>query len=521
MNAKKIIIRSAFFSYSNILLITLFGIISQPLLLRHFDTFQFGIWTITLTILTYLGNSNVGIPPAVIVLMAKALNENEKKKIILKSIVLLFLCSLLIFILCIVVNVLFTNWISIFGDVPDRLINTAKYTIIISILLLLLRVPFQIAQAAFSGYQDIHIAKMYDLFTTSVPFISLLITVKNNLSLVDMAAMVGVGLTLVNIAGVVHLFIKYKIQKLDNNYRSTTSYKQILHSGYEFFFMGIATAIIFNTDYLVISNVIGAEQIAPYAFAYKLYNMPMQIFGVLVGIVFPMFGKYFAEKNFKWVQSMYSALTSIFPILGGAVWVGGFVLSHDLIDLWSGNPDTFGGFLLIFALGGVTYSSAVVSIHSTLLGGIDKKKEVVRLIWVEGLSNLILSIVLGHFLGIGGVALGTLISSLLVPFTFLPRYVYKNSNQAIRFQFTLTIKHLALVIAPFLIIGYGIILWFDIGSVGILMRFIISISLVCIYMIASYIILPNDAKKFILARGNMLIKKFMRFKTNRGIKEKG
>jgi len=57
-----------------------------------------------------------------------------------------------------------------------------------------------------------------------------------------------------------------------------TEYRTIFITGIRFFFVGIASTIVWNTDTLVISNFINLQSVAPYFITFKLFSV---IFGII------------------------------------------------------------------------------------------------------------------------------------------------------------------------------------------------------------------------------------------------
>lgn len=490
--------KSALLGYINMIVVMLIGIISQPMMLNQLGEIQFGIWTITLNLLTYIGNSNVGIPGAALVYIAKSKDNNERKNIVKKSFLLLTIVSIIVGIMFVLFITIFPNWISIIGDLENEFYYMAKISIIISVVLFLIRSPLQLAQSAFSGFQDIHINKIYELLNTLVPFISLIVIIIFDKSIIALASIVGIGYIIVNLMATIHLLTKYKILKntsINNELilDKKVTYKDLLRSGFEFFVIGIGSALIYNTDSLVISNFVDISKISNYNFTFKLYQMAVQVMNIFTGISMPLYGAAYVAKNYKWISKIYNNMTILFPIFAGAIWIGGMLIGRDILVIWSGNENIFENYILLFVFGAFVYSLAIVNVNSTFLSGIDKKKETARLIWIEAILNLVLSIILSKYMGITGVAAATLISSLLIPYIFLPKYINKYTDGIIKFKFNNIFKHFSIAILP-LIIFVSLFREY-IYKQEYIIKFVIVIIIMLIYFILSYVLIENKYKE--------------------------
>ena len=498
MSRKKVFIKSAILGYINMFIVMLVGIVSQPMLLKQLGISEFGIWILTLNILTYIGNSNVGIPGAALVYISKSKNSEIKKDIVKKSFILLLIISVIVAGIFTLIIKTIPQWYLFMGDFDSQFYSVIKYTITISIILLLIRLPLQLAQSAFSGYQDIHINKFYETINAIVPFLALVLIVILDKQIIALAIFTGIGYIIVNFMATIHLVLKYKYFKKDVKGKSTyikdfIKYSDLLKSGWGFFILGIGSVLIYNTDNLVISNFVGADKIPSYNFAFKLYQMAVQIMNIFTGISMPLYGNALVNNDYKWLKSIYTNMTTIFPIFAGAIWIGGMLIGRDILDIWSRDKNIFGGYALLFILGAFTYSLSIVNINSTFLSGIDSKKESVRLIWVEAILNLVLSIILGKFIGISGVALGTLLSSICVPLLFLPKYVKKYTHNKVRFNYSQFLKHFFIAVLPILTISTLIrnIMY----NQTIYIKVIITIIIMFVYLIISYILIPKHIKE--------------------------
>lgn len=513
MSRKKIFMKSAALGYINMILVMIIGIVSQPMMLNQLGVTEFGIWTLTLNLLTYIGNSNVGIPGAALVYISKSNSYLEKKDIVKKAFKLLTFISIIVGVLFLILIIVFPNWFLVMGNFGIEFYNIVKVTMIISVVLFLIRSPFQLAQSAFNGYQDIDINKLYEILNAVVPFISLILIVIFNKSIITLAIFTGVGYIIVNLIATIHLIQKYKYFDKDtyediNDKLDVIGYKDLIRSGAEFFILGIGSALIYNTDNLVISNFVGVDKISSYNFSFKLYQMAIQVMNIFTGISMPLYGNAFINKDFKWIKSLYNNMITLFPIFAGAIWIGGMMVGRDILDIWSGNPNIFSNYTLLFALGGFTYSLSIVNVNSTFLSGIDAKKESARLIWVEAIVNLILSIILGCHMGIAGVAMGTFISSICVPLIFLPKYINKYTYGNVKFLYKDTMKHFCIAVLPILTIVT--ITTSIIYKQNPIIKIILVILVMIIYIAISYFLIPRVKRneyKLIIEKINYIRRK--------------
>jgi O-antigen/teichoic acid export membrane protein len=166
--------------------------------------------------------------------------------------------------------------------------------------------------------------------------------------------------------------------------------------------------------------------------------------------------------------------------------------------------------LVIFALGGYGYLLSMVNIHSFLLSGLNATKNLVFIGWAEAILNLGISIALVGPLGIGGVALGTFLASLLAPFWMLPRDIYRQTEKRVKFHFWPIMRHAFFILIPCLIISVFIQhYWQNETS-----KIFINIIVIGIYLILSWRIMPIDIRNLVK---NVLTGLRTRIKTASGL----
>jgi putative peptidoglycan lipid II flippase len=126
--------------------------------------------------------------------------------------------------------------------------------------------------------------------------------------------------------------------------------------------------------------------------------------------------------------------------------------SKEVVELWT-NEDSFGGYLLFFSLGFYGYILSYVTTYATVIWSLNKAKKTLFVAWGEAILNLILSIILIQFLGIGGVALATAFSSLLTGFVFLPKMLKKMTDGGVSYDFSYMKNQFYFLVMPFITIA--------------------------------------------------------------------
>lgn len=511
-NPKKTFILGIASTYGANIVSIIAGLISVPIALHYFGPVRYGIWAIISSVIAYLNFSNLGISAAAQVLIAKASKPFEQRAVLLHSLFLLFISSAVVLILVIGITHTHPNWVLILGKIPLNLRTEAAEAGIATAILFLLNMPLRVFSAGFIGLQKIYWANFYGSLGGIIALMALILTVLLKGNLVTLAIFRGVSAICISIACGLHLLFSNPElrRKTDKPIDTEFSIKSTFISGIRFFIIGIAAMVVWNTDNLVISHFLGIKAVTPYAITFKVFAIAFSIFMSVNLTLFPMYGKAAGLRQWDWIQRTYEKATLLLPIIGGLIWIGSVAFLREIIYIWVG-PEAYGGILVVFALGGYGYMLSLVNIHSNLLSGLNATKNMIYIGWAEAIANIGISIALVGSLGIGGVALGTFLASLLTVFWMLPLDIYKQTEGKVKFNFRPILSHGLFILLPCLIAA----LFVQNYCQNEITKIFINIGIVSIYIIFSWRILSPKLQNLIKDES---VKIYTRIKNIRVIK---
>lgn len=475
------------------------GLVSIPISLTYFGVERYGALAIITTLLTYLSVTNFGIPAAAGILVAKALDKAEQLKIIAKAFIVITLLSTVVFLVFAFLT-RYPFWIKIIGKIPANIHDEVGTAALLAGVLFLFNLPFTLFLQGFIGIQKVHIAKLYDILMVVFSFIALIVTITLQKNIVYYFVLKGIFTIFVSLISVVHFnffekenvsALKFSVPKLFEPaaiYEFST--KSLLVTGFRIFASGMAALVVWHTDNLVISNVLGLKAVTPYAVTFRVIAGVFVVFTTLNTTLNPMYGNAFSAKNYKWIENNYNRITAIEQILGGLVWIGAVAFTQDVITLLIG-PSGYAGMLVVFALGGYGYSLSLVHAHAGLLSSINKIKNVVYIGWCEAAANLILSLILIRFWGVGGVALGTFLAAMSTVFWLIPREISRKTKGEIKFNFPETVKFFFIILLPAI---FGV-LFTHYCIQNQICRMSLDVLIILLYVVFSYKRLTPDIKR--------------------------
>jgi len=455
---KSKIISGSVSQYFYIIISTLIGVIKAPIGINYFGAKIYGIWLVITSIISYLSLTQLGIGPAIITLLSQTKSDIKKRKIIITALKLVIYISLGIIIVLALLNYFNSDWYNIFFNVDSELEKLTKFTVSIMIIVVSIKLPVVIFKSSFSGMNKVIWNKIYSSFTAVLGFVALLITIHTNKSLIFLAFLTGISNIIIGIISGLHLFAKLPEKPSMNlnytiNKESQVNKKYIIKTGSIFFLLTIANTILFQTDNIIISSVLGTEYVTSYAITFRVYNILLQFINALTVSLWPIYGSLSLDKNWNKINKIYNNIVFIIVFLGGLAWIGGINFSKVIIGIWVGKVGYAGIWTSLFLGGFVFLYSFIGGANTSLINGINPSKIVPIVKMISALLNLILSLIFIRFFGISGVALATFISLFIIDFWFGPYYISKRTDNKVFIDKKLFFK-LNIIVLVFVILSF-------------------------------------------------------------------
>ena len=213
---------------------------------------------------------------------------------------------------------------------------------------------------------------------------------------------------------------------------------------------------------------------------------------IVNGVIGPIYGNAYAINDWVSIKKYTSLIHKLLPVLGALVWVFLIFFTKEIIILWTGTEDAFGGYLLMFSLGLYGYILSYVNTYATLVYSLNFANKTLKIAWSEAIVNFIFSIILIQYFGIGGVALGTALAAFIISLIF-PRIISKLTNGEVIYDFTYVKKHFIFLVVPFVLLSIFII------DLNIISKIILFTFLLLIYTLVSWRLLAEDDKLVLIS----------------------
>jgi len=395
--------------------------IMTPIFVRNMGDYDYGLWSILGSLVGYMSLLDIGIRPAITRYVAKYNAENNEKALhtmFTSGISFTFIVGLFGALILGSIGVFYPELVA-----PEGGGDTTPYTLVLIIIAIQLLVTF-IGNVPESFLEGSH---KYFL--------------KNNISIVN--SIVGASvliyymtptnalylLALVNLVGIMTKYIIYFVivsAKRNGAYSfnfcdfSFSEIKRLLTFGGKSFVQGAAYQVSTASDGLVIGAFMGPAVLPFYSLPSSLISYISKLGFTLTGAFLPQFSELYALKRKQDIVTLHLKASKMIIAFILPVSIIFIVFGGVFISIWIDPKYVENSQLLILVLVLTILLPFLDPCKTRYLTAINKHGVLSKFFTISAIINIVLSLILVQFMGVIGVALGSLIPVVI----FTPYYLY-------------------------------------------------------------------------------------------------
>lgn len=411
MNRSRILVKNVSLGviYKAINLIVVFTTI--PLLLNYLEKEQYGVWVTIFSIVNIVFFVDAGIGNGLKTKLSEAISLKDFKlasTYISTAYIFISILALLLLIIGFVLIFNFNLQTILNTSIENEELKTVLLTILVMVVISFLLSLFKPFYYATQQASKVELAMLiYQVIVLIGIFILLHYFTRN---LLFIAIIYGGSNILIGSIFTVMFFKKHKNIKFNINSFEKNKVKDLMGLSLAFFCIQLCMIIIFTTDNLIITNLIGPEEVTTYDIVYKLFQVIITISVIAQDSFWALYTDAFQKKDFKWIKQTLQRLNLLFLLLVGFVVIMYF-FSEAIILFWiqkelniSKNLILFMSLFVMVRVYGVIYMN--------FLNSIGKVKLQMWLYVFGAILNIPLSIYFVEECNFGssGVILGTIVS---------------------------------------------------------------------------------------------------------------
>lgn len=473
------------------------GILIVPIALGYWHEEKYGVWILITTLVSYLSLSNLGLNSAATTLISKS-KYSQHKIIILKKSFLIILIYLILLLVIILIFFKENNWDFIFGNISLNIKVQAYRACSIMLIFAIPNIALSLSSSALIGFQKAYIDNIILAIIPLANMLALLIIISRHDNLIGFAILSGSLTLIVNSMKAIVFLLLYRKwlgnEKFEiDNQSKDIKYREIIIIGLRFFIMNIAVMVSWNTDNIVLSRIMGVRFVTAYAITFKLFSIAFSLMGIISAAINPIFAKEFGMNNWTWINETYKKIIDILTFISGGICIGGILLSREIITVWAGK-DSYAGLTIVVVLGIYTYFLSINTVDANIINTFNYTKNISWIYILSSTVKLLVSIISVKYLGVVGVAIGTLVSSVFITSWIFPFWIKIKSKGNLHSQNTNIITGMVILI-PFIIVSIIVSIYVQFGSLS---KILVSMLILVAYCAVKLRIIINVNSDYII-----------------------
>jgi O-antigen/teichoic acid export membrane protein len=404
----------------------LVGIFLSPFILHRLGNTAYGAWVLVFSITGYYGLFDLGIRSSIIryVSTYHAVGDMEGLRKLINT-------SLAVYsgigLATMAVTVVVSAYAGVFFRIPPGFLTTAQGLFLMVGAAVAIGFPAGVFGGVLEGLNRFYFVNVTNIVTTLLRATLIVLVLGRGYGLLTVA-LITVSLPLLGSMVRVAIVLRILPLRFGWKYMERKALREIAHySGVSFILM-LSYKLRFKTDELLLSTLMSVSAVTFFSIGDRLLDYTFEVVSSLAQIFVPMSGQSDARGDMDRLRKIFVAgnracALVIFPITAILV-----VLGKSVIRVWVGASYVPLGYPVMLALLVPSTFLLAQAASPRILFGMARHKSLAWVTSMEGIANLILSVVLIRPFGVIGDAFGTAIPLCCTSLFFLPRHLCRILN---------------------------------------------------------------------------------------------
>lgn len=385
-----------------------------PMTLDYVSAEIYGVWLIISSILHWLTYMDVGFTLGLKNRLAECLakNDYERGKSLVSTTYFMMVVIFVPFALLMMIACPHINWCTIL-NVDLQYKEDVQKTISILLAFVSLQMIVNVFVAVVAAHQKTALSSLFNVIGQICSLVIIFFMTRFvEPSLFNLTfAFSMMPILIVAVSSLLYYSNSMKkiapsIKSVNRNY-----IKDLWNLGIKFFIIQVQQIVLYQSTNILISNLSGPESVTQYNIAYKILNVVVMVYTIILTPLWPAFTDAFTKKDYIWMNNIYKKMVKAFGLL--VLMITGVVfISPVIYQLWVGDKISI-PFLLTIAIAIFTIIHCWDTLQVMLINGVGAIKLQTYVILIGLILHIPLSLLLGHYLGIYGVIVSMSLINLM------------------------------------------------------------------------------------------------------------
>lgn len=398
------------------------GLFMAPFLIHHLGEAGYGVWVLVQSAVSYMYFLDFGLRTTVVRFSAEGHARGDHKEVsktVSAALWLRIWTAAAIFTVGGCLSLLLPHLFRI----PAQYQAEARLAILVCATTLASTMVFSVFGAVLSSLGWFDLLGILDIIRTGLASLGLIPIVLSGRGLVAMALWQLTAVVGVNLATMYACFRVYPDLELRFRRPERAVLASLWSLSVYVLIFNIGGQLIIYTDNIVVGAFVAAAAVGYYAVAGKMIEYTRQIAISILQFIMPLASSFGVRKEFDRLRRIYLRSSQAVLLVTFPVVITLYIRGDTLLRLWIGAAFSAEATQVLKIL---TLALAFMNLNANanpVAIALDHQRTLAFVTVGEGITNLILSIVLVHYMGLIGVAVGTLVPTLITSLFFWPRYL--------------------------------------------------------------------------------------------------
>src|SRR5882724_792204 len=397
------------------------GFFLSPFILHRLGDAAFGIWVLIFSVTGYYGIFDLGIRSSVIRYISK-LTAVEDKEGLAKFFNTSLATYTFIGLATTAVSLIASRYVGSMFKIDPNFLPTAHWLFLIVGLSVAVGFPLGIFAGMLEGLQRFYLLNFTNVISLVLRAILTVMALHRGYGLLTVGLITVLLPLLSSVARAVLVFRILPIP-IGWKYVDRSVFSEMANYSGVTFVIQVAYKLRFKTDVIVIGKFLGSAFITQFSIGGRLVDYATEVVGSLAQIFLPMSSQSEAKGDINRLRNIFVAgnracALVIFPVTAILV-----ILGKSVIEAWVGRKYVAASYPIMLVL--LLPTTLILAQNATprVIYGMAKHRTLAWITSIEGVANLILSIVLVRWMGVIGDAIGTAVPLSFTALYFTPRYL--------------------------------------------------------------------------------------------------
>lgn len=381
----------------------LISIVTVPLALHYLSSYEYGIWLTISSVLTWINYMDIGLANGLRNRLAESFAAGDWKtgKVYVST---TFFLLVIIMSACFGIFLLmqpFINWAGIL-NVDPGMVKNLNTIIIFAFAFFSLSLVFKTAGIVLVSDQRPAVNDLITLMGSGLSLLVLFILTKTTTGSLNYAVLAfsAVPAMVFLISFPIIFGGRYRLLKPSTREVRFVHTRDLIGLGLQFFILQISSIVIFSSSNIIISRILGPEQVTAYNIVFKYFSIATLFFNIILTPMWSAATDAYAKGDMEWIRKAIRTMLRIFLFCVAGIFLM-VIGSRTIYALWIGEAVKIPFTLTVLM---AVYSVLILwsVCFSTFLSGLGKLRLQMVNIIVMAIIFIPLAIALCKTMGIYG-----------------------------------------------------------------------------------------------------------------------